>query len=283
MIHAGADRPSQTQNSGIVGESVNLTVVASARHAAFDRALPAHHAPAVHQVARSGEEPQAPSLRPAQAHRQGVARHLPGLHVGHLSGADPLPQSGGHGLRADHRRHYAAASADKRPIKVLLDPYNPIGSTSHVNFTTSKTEPLGDRLAPLPHQLGHPRQRLGGGVLPVAETIRACAPTSRTTTLGFDVPYRYGSESRIYRPDFIVLVEDGHGEDDLLHLVVEIKGYRREDAKDKKLTMETYWVPGVNNSGKFGRWAFAEFTEVFGMEADFADRVESEFKRSSIP
>ena len=34
-----------------------------------------------------------------------------------------------------------------------------------------------------------------------------------------------------------------------LHLVVEIKGYRREDAKEKKSTMETYWVPGVNHLG----------------------------------
>jgi type III restriction enzyme len=93
------------------------------------------------------------------------------------------------------------------------------------------------------------------------------------------VPYRCGSESRIYRPDFIVLVDDGHGEDDLLHLVVEIKGYRREDAKDKKITMETYWIPGVNNSGKFGRWAFAEFTEVYAIESDFAAKVEAEFKK----
>lgn len=39
---------------------------------------------------------------------------------------------------------------------------------------------------------------------------------------------------------------------------VEIKGYRREDAKKKKATMETYWVPGVNNHGQHGRWAFKE-------------------------
>lgn len=83
----------------------------------------------------------------------------------------------------------------------------------------------------------------------------------------------------MYRPDFIVLVEDDHGQDDLLHLVVEVKGYRREDAKDKKLTMENYWIPGVNSSGKFGRWAFVEFTEVFGMQEDFAARIESEFHK----
>ena len=97
--------------------------------------------------------------------------------------------------------------------------------------------------------------------------------------LGFEVPYRYGSETRKYLPDFIVLVDDGHGLADLLHLVVEIKGYRREDAKEKKSTMDTYWVPGVNYLGAYGRWAFAEFTDVFQMRDDFAKKVESNFAK----
>ena len=33
-----------------------------------------------------------------------------------------------------------AEYSKKRPIKVLLDPYNPTGSTIHVNFNTSKTD-----------------------------------------------------------------------------------------------------------------------------------------------
>ena len=83
----------------------------------------------------------------------------------------------------------------------------------------------------------------------------------------------------MYRPDFIVLVDDGHGNDDLLHLVVEIKGYRREDAKEKKDTMDTYWVPGVNNAARYGRWAFAEFTDVYQIQSDFKARVEDEFNK----
>jgi type III restriction enzyme len=75
------------------------------------------------------------------------------------------------------------------------------------------------------------------------------------------------------------LVEDGHGEDDLLHLIVEIKGYRKEDAKEKKATMETMWVPGVNHQKRHGRWAFAEFTEVYMIEADFAAKVEGQFDK----
>src|SRR5712692_5259255 len=95
--------------------------------------------------------------------------------------------------------------------------------------------------------------------------------------LGLEVPYRYGSELRRYLPDFIVLVDDGHGDGDPLHLVVEIKGYRREDAKEKKATMDTYWVPGVNNLGTLGRWSFAELTEIYQIESDFNAKVESAF------
>ena len=43
--------------------------------------------------------------------------------------------------------------------------------------------------------------------------------------------------------------------------------------------METYWVPGVNNLGRFGRWAFAEFTDVYQIESDFEAKVEAEFNK----
>ena len=69
------------------------------------------------------------------------------------------------------------------------------------------------------------------------------------------------------------------GARDAEDLVVEIKGFRGEDAKEKKTTMDTYWVPGVNHTEKFGRWAFAEFTEVYQIETDFAAKVESEFAK----
>lgn len=165
----------------------------------------------------------------------------------------------------------------ERPIKAVLDPYNPIGSTLHVNFNTSKTSRW---------QTDPRRCHVNWVILDsdweaefcrVAESHPRVRAYVKNQNLGLEVPYRYGSEMRRYIPDFIVLVEDGHGEDDLLHLIVEIKGYRREDAKEKKTTMETYWVPGVNHLGAYGRWAFAELTEVYQIEADFTAKVESEF------
>lgn len=168
----------------------------------------------------------------------------------------------------------------ERPIKALLDPYNPTGSTRHVRFNTSRADRWDTNGPP-------PKNHVNWVVLDsdweaefcrVAEAHPKVVAYTKNHNLGLEVPYRYGSETRRYLPDFIVLVDDGHGPDDLLHLIVEIKGYRREDAKEKKATMETYWVPGVNHLGTCGRWAFAEFTEVYQIEADFKAKVESEFE-----
>ncbi len=71
-----------------------------------------------------------------------------------------------------------------------------------------------------------------------------------------------------------MLVDDGRGREDPLQLLVEIKGLRGEDAKAKKEAAETWWVEGVNNLGSHGRWAFAEFTDVFDVAAGFDELVQ---------
>ena len=86
--------------------------------------------------------------------------------------------------------------------------------------------------------------------------------------LSFEVPYLMGANHRRYLPDFLLEIDDGHGPDDPLHLVAEIKGYRGEDAKEKANTMRSFWIPGVNNLGQFGRWAFAEFIQPYSMDED---------------
>ena len=165
----------------------------------------------------------------------------------------------------------------ERPIKPLLDPYNPTGSTNHVRFNTSRANRWETSSKSCHVNWVVLDSDWEGEFCRVAESHPKVRAYVKNHSLGLEVPYRYGSVMRKYLPDFIVLVEDDHGPDDLLHLIVEIKGYRREDAKEKKSTMETYWVPGVNHLGSYGRWAFAEFTEVYQIEADFKARVENHF------
>ena len=166
-----------------------------------------------------------------------------------------------------------SAHSETCPVKAVLDPYNPTGSTRHVAFNSTKT--LRWQTSP---NLCH----INWAILDsdweaefcrvVEEHPRVCAYV-KNHNLGFEVPYRFGSEMRRYLPDFIVQVNDGRK--DMLNLVVEVKGYRAEDAKDKKSTMDTYWVPGVNNLGTYGRWAFTELTQVLRMEPDFEAKVRS--------
>jgi len=170
----------------------------------------------------------------------------------------------------------AAVQAGQNHVQALLDPYNPLGSTAHVNFTTSKTERW---------QASARHCHLNWLIVDSdweAEFCRAAEahPQVRSYVknhnLGFEVPYLLGAEIHYYRPDFILKVDDGQGPDDLLHLVVEIKGYRGEDAKDKKAAMETRWLPGVNNARQYGRWAFAEFTDVYALQQDLGAKVDAQ-------
>ncbi len=167
----------------------------------------------------------------------------------------------------------------ERPMKAVLDPYNPTGSTAHVNFNTSKKDRWQTDARRCHVNWVILDSGWEGEFCRVAEAHPRVRAYVKNHNLGLEVPYRYGSEMRFYLPDFVVLAEDGHGEADLLHLAVEVKGYRREDAKEKKATMETYWVPGVNNLKQYGRWAFAEFTSIWEMQHDFEDRVEAEFNK----
>lgn len=66
------------------------------------------------------------------------------------------------------------------------------------------------------------------------------------------------------------------------NLIVEIKGYRGEDAKEKANAMRAYRVLGMNNPGRFGRWAFAEFIEVFEIDAAFAELVDKIVRAAAV-
>jgi type III restriction enzyme len=268
----------ETQNSGIIGEQVDLTLV----HTGDVRPSQVLYELTSHLVLHKWREPDKdPELnlfgqlkRIAKQWLEGYLRCKGGTYPAQLK-YKMLADMACERITAGITRHFVG----KRPIKAVLDPYNPTGSTAYVRFTTSKT---------LRWETDARRCHINWIILDsdweaefcrVAESHPRVKAYVKNHNLGLEVPYRYGSEMRKYLPDFIVLVDDGHGDKDLLHLVVEIKGYRREDAKEKKSTMDTYWVPGVNHLSTYGRWAFAEFTDFYQIEVDFKDKVESEFNK----
>jgi type III restriction enzyme len=183
-------------------------------------------------------------------------------------------------MACERMMHAIVVSAGEEQRRLaILDPYNPSGSTRYVNFNTSKTRRW---------QTDARRCQVNWAICDSGWEQEFCRVIDhhpqvrrwvKNQGLGFEVPYQLGGVARRYLPDFIVVVDDGHGDDDLLHLVCEVKGYRGEDAKVKKSTMDAFWVPGVNNSGRFGRWGFAEFREVYAMDTDFAAAVNEEVQQ----
>jgi len=268
----------ETQNSGIIGENVNLNLV----HTADVRPSQVLYELVSHLVLTKWRDPgEEPKLH-LFGQLKRIAKQWLDNYLVCKGGTYPAQLK--YKMLADMACERITAGVTrafvgKRPIKILPDPYNPIGSTAHVNFNTSKTNRW---------ETDSRKSHINWVILDsdweaefcrVVESHPMVRAYVKNQNLGFEVPYRYGSESRKYIPDFIVLIDDGNGKDDLLHLIVEVKGYRREDAKEKKATMENYWVPGVNNSVVYGRWAFAEFRDIYAMEADFIAMMELDFNK----
>ena len=173
---------------------------------------------------------------------------------------------------------------DQRRVKAVLDPYNPKSSTAHVGFSTTK-----DLYTTAPTKCHINYVVLDSDweaeLSRVAEQHPNVISYVKNQGLGLEIPYRDGSTARIYVPDFIVQIDDGHGPDDPLHLVVEVKGYRHENVKLKSETMRTQWVQGVNNLGLFGRWTFEEFSDVYEIDKEFKaliEKVLNEHSENSI-
>jgi type III restriction enzyme len=79
--------------------------------------------------------------------------------------------------------------------------------------------------------------------------------------LGFAIPYTFSGQEHAYIPDYLIHLEDGHGSDDLLNLILEVSGEAKKEKATKVATTRNLWVPAINNHGGFGRWAFIEIVD----------------------
>jgi type III restriction enzyme len=175
--------------------------------------------------------------------------------------------------RAAEKIDIALTRGSNEPIIAVLDPYNPKGSTRHVNFITSKSCWTTGARPPKCH-ISHVVLDSGWEeqlALTLENHPRVLA-YAKNQAMGFEIPYLDSGTMRRYIPDFLVRLDDGGAEP--LNLVLEVKGFRDEADKAKAQTMHELWVPGVNELGGFGRWAFAEFRDWALMEQDFATLVE---------
>ena len=153
-----------------------------------------------------------------------------------------------------HNAILLGSRGEKRLLPTLR-PYDPVGSTSEVEFDTTKkvwtTDPERSHLNYVPLDSDWEAK--------LAETLESMDEVVcyvKNQSLGFAIPYTVEGRQANYLPDYIVRVRDGG--DDLLNLVIEVTGERKKEKAAKVEAARNQWVPAINNLGGFGRWAYLE-------------------------
>ena len=146
-------------------------------------------------------------------------------------------------------------------LKPILRPYDAAGSTSYVDFdTTRPVFATRDDKCHISHVVADTdswEQKMAESLEDMSEVVRYV----KNHNLSFTIPYTLNGEEKNYIPDFIVCIDDRHGPTDLLNLILEVTGEKKKDKAAKVATARTLWVPAINNHGGFGRWAFLEVAD----------------------
>jgi type III restriction enzyme len=162
---------------------------------------------------------------------------------------------------ADHIYQSIVLSAGgEKTLKPILRAYDTLGSTRYVDFDTTRAV----------YTTSRDKCHISHVVLDsnweakMAETLEEMDKVIcyvKNQGLGFTIPYTFGGEEHGYMPDYIIRLDDGHGRDDPLNLVLEVSGEARKDKAAKVSHARNQWVPAINNHGGFGRWGFIEITD----------------------
>jgi len=161
-------------------------------------------------------------------------------------------------------RSIVAGTQGQKTLKPILQPYNTIGSTRYVDFDTTRpvyaTNPSYCHVSHVVADTESWEQKMAQALEELGDE-KLLISYVKNQQLGFYIPYTVSGEEHNYMPDFIGRIDDGHGREDLLNLIIEVSGQRDKDKDAKVSTARNLWVPAVNNHGEFGRWAFIEISD----------------------
>jgi len=102
--------------------------------------------------------------------------------------------------------------------------------------------------------------------------------------LGFDIPYVHQGRSHRYVPDFLIRLAQPERDPVERTLILEVSGGRKSPGptKAKAVTARDQWCASVNNQGEFGRWGYAELTDIEDATAFVDDAIRNLYAESAI-
>jgi type III restriction enzyme len=140
-------------------------------------------------------------------------------------------------------------SSGEPPLLPILNRYRPVGSTSGVDFPTTRPISTTTKSHINSVVLHSSWEAKAAKELDVSDLVKWYA---RNDHLGLAIKYEYFGIDHDYEPDFIVRLNND------LNLLLEIKGYEvhNPERTSAKHSAARKWTTAVNNQGEFGRWDF---------------------------
>lgn len=149
-------------------------------------------------------------------------------------------------------------SQGEKRLMPIMRPYDSIGTTALVGFDSTKSIYPTD---PDKCHLNYVVQDSDweSNLAHTLEQMPEVLAYVKNQGLGFQIPYVYQGKQANYIPDFIIRYDDGG--DEPLNLILEVSGENKKDKQAKVATAQNQWVPAINNTGAYGRWAFIEIKD----------------------
>jgi type III restriction enzyme len=184
---------------------------------------------------------------------------------------------------------YAHTAADKiyraivdstpgeQKLLPILQPYDTVGSTSYVDFDTTRpvwaTDPDKCHISHVVCDTDSWEQKMAQ----VLENMDEVESYVKNHNLGFFIPYTYEGDAHNYIPDFVVWLRAPDGAQPL-NVIIEVSGEPKPEKAAKVETARTLWVPAVNNHGGFGRWGFLEISDPWDAKNTIRAWLESDIE-----
>ena len=150
------------------------------------------------------------------------------------------------------------AGQSEKKILPVLAPYDTVGSTRYVDFLT--TRPVQETVKSHVNYVVADTEEWEQGVAKKLEQMGEVITYVKNQNLGFTIPYEHQGVARHYMPDFLTKIE--MPDRSVLNLLIEVTG-KKDDKKIMKVkTAREFWVPAVNNDGRFGQWAMLEVQDI---------------------
>lgn len=145
-----------------------------------------------------------------------------------------------------------------RQILPILSPYDNLGSTSHIEFLTTKQ--VQETIKSHVNYVVADTEQWEQGVAKKLEQIPEVLAYVKNQSMGFTIPYEHQGVGHQYIPDFIATLK--MPDKSILNLLIEVTGKKDDKKKMKIKTTNDLWVPAINNSGKYGKWAILEIQDI---------------------